>query len=174
MIRKISTVTVCLTSNFAWDNFISCGIPQRKRFKSLPDIFCDLNGKDKINTDLASSFVISLGMLSPLLGRPLLAHRRMMHFAHLGLLLPLSFYCWTSRVCRGGRIQYVLSWGGFTLSQCTMALPTVCCNHTCSLLCGRRGIRSFFLLLLYPTQDGTGHEIVSQPVTGWAPGCHRC
>lgn len=135
MIRKLSTVTVCLTSNFAWDNFISCGIPQRKRFKSLPDIFCDLNRKDKINTDLASSFVISLSVfwacchlcladLFLLIGAGCI-------LCALVYLLPSSFYCWTSRACRGGCIQYMPRWDRFTLSQCSLStvLPTVYCNH---------------------------------------------
>lgn len=38
-------------------------------------------------------------------------------------------------------------------------------SHMQSILC-EKGNQEFFLLLLYSTQDETGHEIVSQPVTG--------
>lgn len=63
VISKTSNVSVCFRSNFAWDNFISHGIPQTKHILILSDTLCDLNEKDKINTGLAFSIVISLSVV---------------------------------------------------------------------------------------------------------------
>lgn len=173
VISKTSNVSVCFHSNFAWDNLISCGIPQTKHILILPDTFCDLNEKDKINTGLAFSIVISLSVFGYTIAfawqvfscskGPLCISSTWVY------LLPPFSYLWPSSVYR----EASSTCPRFTLIQCShsMALLSHCCCCTFSLLNGRSGAnRRQVLLLPYPLQDGIEHGRVSQAGTGWVTG----